>query len=68
MHGTLGTHSIISSMGEVPLLSATFHNAVHQQETYLQIKTDTLTPVRQNRAQIKGLNTVTGDVGTRILH
>lgn len=49
MHGTLGTRSIISSMGEVPLLSAAFHNAVYQQETSLQMKTDTLTPVRQNR-------------------
>lgn len=30
-------------------LSATFHNAVYQQETSLQTKTDTLAPVRQNR-------------------
>lgn len=49
MHGTLGTRPIISSMGEVPLLSATFDSAVYQQEASLQVKTDTLTPVRQNR-------------------
>lgn len=35
--------------GEVPLLSATFDSAVYQQETSLQVKTVTLTPVRQNR-------------------
>lgn len=48
MRGTLGTHPSISSLGEVPLLSATFDNAVYQQETSLQVKTDTLTPGRQN--------------------